>query len=240
MKVAVTSTGPDLNSQVDPRFGRCAYFIIVDPDTMEFEAIPNPNVNAPSGAGIQSAQLVAEKGAEVVITGAVGPNAMMALQQAGIQVVTGASGTVREVVEAFKSGSLQPGGAPMFGPGMGWGGGMGRGRGRGMGPGGPRGPMGWPQQGPPPGAQQTGQQGQKAPYPGWQAMWPPMMPPPWMGMMFGPAFPAMPQAGFGPPPTDEQMRKQMAEWLRQQANWLREQLKQIEAMLSELEDEGEK
>ncbi|MBC8179295.1 MAG: dinitrogenase iron-molybdenum cofactor biosynthesis protein, partial [Deltaproteobacteria bacterium] len=67
MKVAVSSAGKDLDSQIDPRFGRCAYFIIVDTDTMDYEVFDNKNMNLGGGAGIQSAQFVASKDAKVVI-----------------------------------------------------------------------------------------------------------------------------------------------------------------------------
>lgn len=140
MKIAVTSVGPTLDSQIDPRFGRAAYILIVDSDTMEFEAIQNPNVTAAGGAGIQTAQLVADKGAQVVLTGNVGPNAFQALSAAGIQIISGLAGmTVRQAVQAYLQGQLQPitgpsvpphfgmGFPPMAGPGMGWGGGFGPG-----------------------------------------------------------------------------------------------------------------
>lgn len=149
MKIAITSSGPDLESPVDPRFGRCAYFIFVDPETLEFEAIENPNVGAPGGAGIQSAQLIANKGVKAVLTGSCGPNAFQTLQAAGIEVIIGVAGTVKEAIQQYKSGTLRPTAQPNvpphfgmgFGPGQqmgpGWGRGMGRGmgwgRGRGMG-----------------------------------------------------------------------------------------------------------
>jgi predicted Fe-Mo cluster-binding NifX family protein len=121
---------------MDPRFGRCQYFLFIDTDTMASEALENPNLGAPGGAGIQSAQLVANKGVEAVITGQVGPNAFTTLQAAGINILTGASGKVREVLEKYKKGQLS---SSAQGPtvqahfGMGMGGGMGRGMGRGMG-----------------------------------------------------------------------------------------------------------
>ena len=96
MKVAVSATGGNLDSTVSPRFGRCPYYVIVDTETMSFEAIPNTSMSAPSGAGIGAAQLVAERGAEAVLTGAVGPNAMAVLSQTGIKMVTGAQGSVRQ------------------------------------------------------------------------------------------------------------------------------------------------
>jgi predicted Fe-Mo cluster-binding NifX family protein len=81
-------------------------FVLVDTDSMEFEAVTNPAINAPSGAGIEAAQFVADSGATAVITGRVGPKAMGVLQSAGIPVHLSKGGTVREVVETFKAGEL--------------------------------------------------------------------------------------------------------------------------------------
>ena len=106
MKIAVTSQGKDLDAQVDPRFGRCATFVIVDTETMEFEAVPNDNINASGGAGIQSAQVVAGQDAEVVLTGNCGPNAFKTLQAADIGVIIGVKGSVRDAVTQFKDGTL--------------------------------------------------------------------------------------------------------------------------------------
>jgi len=92
MKIAVSSTGTNLNAQVDPRFGRCRYFIVVDPDTMEFEAVENSGAMSGGGAGIATGQLVAGKGASAVLTGNCGPNAFNVLEAAGIKVMTGVSG----------------------------------------------------------------------------------------------------------------------------------------------------
>lgn len=108
MKICVTSQGDNLDSQVDPRFGRCQYFIIVDTDTSELEAIQNPNIDAMGGAGIQSGQLVAGKEVKAVITGNVGPNAFQTLQAAGIDAITGISGGVKEAIEKYKKGELKP------------------------------------------------------------------------------------------------------------------------------------
>jgi len=107
MKVCVTSEGNSLDSKVDPRFGRCQYFIVVDTDTLQFEPIQNPNIEAMGGAGIQSAQLVASKQIKAVLTGNVGPNAFQTLQAAGIDIFTGASGTVREAIEKYKKGEFK-------------------------------------------------------------------------------------------------------------------------------------
>jgi len=102
-KICITSQGNSLDSEVDPRFGRCQYFIIVDPKTMKFEVIENPNLTASGGAGIQSAQLLANKGVKVVLTGNVGPNASQTLQAADTQIVSGISGslTVKQAVEQY-------------------------------------------------------------------------------------------------------------------------------------------
>ena len=107
MKICVTSDGNNLNSQVDPRFGRCKFFIVVDTDTRVFDAIENPNIESMGGAGIQSAQLVASQRAKAVLTGNVGPNAFQTLQAAGIEVFTGASGTVSEAIAKYKKGELK-------------------------------------------------------------------------------------------------------------------------------------
>ncbi|MBC8200381.1 MAG: NifB/NifX family molybdenum-iron cluster-binding protein [Desulfobacteraceae bacterium] len=140
MKIAVTSTGPALDDTMEARFGRCAYFLIIDLDTMEFEAVENPNIALGGGAGIQSAQLMADKGVSTVLTGNCGPNAFQTFGAAKIQVITGVSGQVRQAVEQYKSGALASTTTPNvqnhFGMGMGGGRGMGGGGGRGMGGGG--------------------------------------------------------------------------------------------------------
>ena len=104
MKICVTSTGDNLDSDVDPRFGRCRYFLIVDTDTMSFESISNESSMASGGAGIQAAQTVAKTGVEVVLTGNIGPNAFQTLSAAGIMVFTGANGDVKGVIDKYKKG----------------------------------------------------------------------------------------------------------------------------------------
>ena len=106
MKVAVSSSGKDLNAQVDPRFGRCAYFIIVDTDDMSYDFYNNDNIALGGGAGIQSAQFVASKGAKVVLTGNVGPNAVKTLSAAGVEVIVGQTGTVKEAINTYQKGNL--------------------------------------------------------------------------------------------------------------------------------------
>jgi predicted Fe-Mo cluster-binding NifX family protein/ferredoxin len=112
MKIAVTSTGPTLDDNVEARFGRCPYFLVIDTDTMQFEAIENPNIALGGGAGIQSAQLMSEKGVITVLTGNCGPNAFNVFGQAGIQVIVGVSGPVRNAVEQFKTGALSSASGP--------------------------------------------------------------------------------------------------------------------------------
>ncbi len=130
MKVAVSASGASLDAMVDPRFGRCPYFIIVDTETMQFEAVPNTSQSAPSGAGIQATQTIASKGAQTVLTGNVGPNAYQALSAAGIKIVTGTAGTVKDAITRYKKGELRETSSPTVGGhfGMGQGRGMGRGR----------------------------------------------------------------------------------------------------------------
>ena len=151
MKIAISASSSDFGASVDPRFGRCPYFLFIDTETMEFEAVENPNISSASGAGIQSAQLIANKGAKALLTGSCGPNAFQTLQAAGVEVIVGVMGSIKEAVEQYKAGKFQPiaqpnvpshfglgeGGA--VGPGFGLGRGTGRGMGRGMGRSGGRG-----------------------------------------------------------------------------------------------------
>lgn len=112
MKIAVTSTGDTLDSQVDPRFGRAAYFLIVDNETLQFEAVLNDNAQAVGGAGVNAAQFVAQNGATVVLTGNCGPNAGRTLEAADVKLYTGVSGTVKEAVQDFNSGKLTEANGP--------------------------------------------------------------------------------------------------------------------------------
>ena len=112
MKVAVTSTGKTLDAQVDQRFGRAAYFAIVDPETMAFTVIENQNAAAAGGAGINSAKAVVDAGTEAVLTGNCGPNAQRTLSAAGVKLYTGVTGTVAEAVELFKGGRLTEAAGP--------------------------------------------------------------------------------------------------------------------------------
>jgi predicted Fe-Mo cluster-binding NifX family protein len=115
MKICVSAANQSLDAQIDPRFGRCQYFVIVDSDTKEFETISNDATSAMHGAGIQAAQTVVKKGAEVVVTGNVGPNAFQVLSAAGIRIVTGVSGTVKEAVEQYTRGELKEISGPTVG-----------------------------------------------------------------------------------------------------------------------------
>ncbi len=157
MKVCVTAAASGIDAPVDPRFGRCPFFVVVDLDSMSEKSIPNANVNATSGAGIQAASEVARQGASALITGNIGPNAMQTLSAAKIDVYSHQGGaTVRAAVESFQRGELSKIEAPSVpahagmgqgrGPGQGMGrgrGGQGGGRGRGQGQG--TGSGGWQQ-----------------------------------------------------------------------------------------------
>jgi predicted Fe-Mo cluster-binding NifX family protein len=113
MKIAVSASGPDLEGLVDPRFGRAPYFLIVNPDTMEFEVVENrTNLQAVQGAGIQAATLVARHQPAAVLTGHCGPKAYDTLAAAGIPVILGVEGSVREAVQQYQQGNLQAASAP--------------------------------------------------------------------------------------------------------------------------------
>jgi predicted Fe-Mo cluster-binding NifX family protein len=107
MRIAVSANGADLGAQASPVFGRCPVYVFVDTETSASEAMENPAISAPGGAGIQAAQFVVEQGAQAVVTGNVGPNAYNVLQAAGVAVYLFQGGTVAEAVEAFRAGQLQ-------------------------------------------------------------------------------------------------------------------------------------
>jgi predicted Fe-Mo cluster-binding NifX family protein len=109
MKIAITSSGSSLTSDVDPRFGRAENFIILDPDTMDFSVVKNTqNLNLPQGAGIQAAKTIANQKVDVLITGNCGPKAFKVLEQVGIKIVVGAGGRVVDALQQFKNNELQP------------------------------------------------------------------------------------------------------------------------------------
>ena len=108
MKIAVSSTGPSMDAQMDERFGRCCCFVIASPDGTAFELVENTHARAGHGAGIQAARLVAENGAKVVLTGRCGPNASDTLAAAGVAVATGYTGTVREALAAYATENPDP------------------------------------------------------------------------------------------------------------------------------------
>ena len=108
MNIAITSEGKELDSKVDPRFGRAAYFIIIDPETMAFEAVENSqNLNLPQGAGIQAGKTIVDHKVDVLLTGNCGPKAFQVLQSAGVKLITGVAGPVRDVLLQFKNNELK-------------------------------------------------------------------------------------------------------------------------------------
>jgi len=114
-KICVTAEGNTPDSVVDPRFGRCRYFVFVDMDSMAVEAVENPNAQFSGGAGIQSGQLVISKGSKAVLTGNVGPNAFKVLESAGIEILTGVSGKISEAIENYKAGRIKTASKPSVG-----------------------------------------------------------------------------------------------------------------------------
>jgi len=107
MKVAVSSTGDGIDSEMDPRFGRCQYFVLVDTETMSAETHKNPGSNATGGAGFQAVQFCSDIGADAVISGSFGPNAFNTLKEAGIRMYTASGRKIRDLVEALKKGELK-------------------------------------------------------------------------------------------------------------------------------------
>lgn len=115
-KIVVSSQGDSLESLVDPRFGRAANFLVIDPATMRFDVLSNSQARGMGqGAGIQAAEMVAKSGAKTVISGIVGPKAWQALRAAGLDVVQEATGSVGEAVKAFIEGRLKVSAEPMGG-----------------------------------------------------------------------------------------------------------------------------
>ena len=113
MKIIVTATAPEFEAAVDPRFGRAACFVVVDTETLHWQAHENQGVNAAGGAGSQAAQFAAQQGIESVISGDFGPNAYIALAAAEIKMhLLGSSKTVGEAVANYKAGKLPQVNAP--------------------------------------------------------------------------------------------------------------------------------
>jgi len=106
MKIAVASTGAGLDSRVSERFGRARWFVIVDPDTGETTALEGTGHQAERGAGVGTAQMLADQGAEAVIGVMFGPNAATTLNAAGVRMYEAQGLTVRQALSAYSNGSL--------------------------------------------------------------------------------------------------------------------------------------
>ena len=116
MKIVLTTLSPNLDSEVDPRFGRAANLLVVDTDTLEWKAESNPGASASGGAGIRAAQFVADQHAQAAISGDFGPHAFEALQAAGIAMyLYGDCQNAHQAIERFKAGQLQRVGGPTRG-----------------------------------------------------------------------------------------------------------------------------
>jgi len=108
MKIAITAQGKELSSEIDLRFGRAKWLIVVDTESGDFQAHDNAvNLNAAQGAGIQTGQNIANLGVEAVITGNVGPNAFKTLNAARIRIFLGEKQTIQEAIDSFKAGELE-------------------------------------------------------------------------------------------------------------------------------------
>ena len=107
MKIAVSSTGDNLDSNVDMRFGRCKYFIVVDSESMDFKVVSNESIMVSGGAGIKAAEAIANQDVQIVLTGNIGPNAHSTLSAAGIKVFTGAEGRIKDAINKYKNNELK-------------------------------------------------------------------------------------------------------------------------------------
>ena len=132
MKIVASASGANLEAMVDPRFGRCPYYIFVDTDTGTFEAQENAAAMAGGGAGIQAAQAVVQNGAQAVISGNIGPNAFQVFSAAGVPTYTATGMSVSQAVAAFKAGTLPAAGGATGPAHAGTGGGKGSGMGAGL------------------------------------------------------------------------------------------------------------
>ena len=143
MDVCITTTGQDLDSLVDPRFGRCRYFLFLDKDGNLEESVENPGVGAIRGAAVVGSQEVAQRGVKFLITGNVGPNAFDLLTRSGVHIFTVSTPvSAREAFLMWQDGKLKELQMPSagggfggrgYGRGGGYGGGFGRGGRRGFG-----------------------------------------------------------------------------------------------------------
>jgi predicted Fe-Mo cluster-binding NifX family protein len=112
MKICISSQGEYRSSNVDPRFGRCAYFAFYDTDSGEYSFEANRFAAGVGGVGVQTSQYMAEKGVQKILTGQVGPNAFKTLNAAGVEVYPDAAGTVEQAVQAFLKGEFEKTGGP--------------------------------------------------------------------------------------------------------------------------------
>jgi predicted Fe-Mo cluster-binding NifX family protein len=104
MKVAISSGGKTLESNVDQRFARCPYYIIYNTGSDSFEAIENESSTAGGGAGVRAAQRISDMGVEAVISGNIGPSAFRVLSAASVKIYSGVSGSIKDVVKDLKNG----------------------------------------------------------------------------------------------------------------------------------------
>ncbi len=106
MKLAICASASGVDAPVDGRFGRCPYFVLVEPETDQCESIANPATSAGGGAGSEAARCLSDRDVNVVVVGNVGPNAAMVLNAMGIEIYSGAEGTVKETLDLYRKGKL--------------------------------------------------------------------------------------------------------------------------------------
>lgn len=121
MKVAISSDGTTLESNVDPRFGRCSYYIIYNTESDDFKHVINKSGQASGGAGIQAAQMISDMNVESVITGNIGPNAFRVLSEASIKIYSGVTGSIKDAIKKFKNGEYKQTAGPDVGSHFGMG-----------------------------------------------------------------------------------------------------------------------
>lgn len=107
MKIAITSFGPNLTSQLCPRLGSCAYFLVIDPADMNFDVFDNKHESSTGCNGIQAARFLMSKKIHAVITGRCRPETFKILSDAGIYLYLNQSGTVKEVLKSYRIGQLR-------------------------------------------------------------------------------------------------------------------------------------
>ena len=108
MKVGISATDDNLKANVDRQFGRCSWFLFINTESLEYEAVENKSADAASGAGTACAQLMLDKEVDAVISGQVGPNAYQVLKQGGVKIfIAHQNISIREAIDKYKNDELK-------------------------------------------------------------------------------------------------------------------------------------